>query len=44
MENGIYPETPISYVKIGMILIRLRANKMDAGLSALRFIRSDLVL
>jgi hypothetical protein len=40
MGYGIYPKTPIFYVKIGMILVRLRAKKMDAVLYSLRFIRS----
>lgn len=34
---GIYPEPAISYIKIGMILIGLRAKKMNAGLYSLRF-------
>jgi hypothetical protein len=38
---GIYPELAFSRINFGMILMRLRAKKMDAGLCSLRFTCSD---
>ena len=38
---GIYPERPISYVKIGMILIGLKRIQEDPGLFSLRFTGKD---
>jgi len=37
MESGIYPESTISSKKIGMLLIGLKDEKMDAGLYSFRF-------
>jgi hypothetical protein len=41
MEGGIYPETLISYVKIGIILIGSKPKREDPGLCSLLFIRSN---
>jgi hypothetical protein len=41
MEGGIYPERPISYVKIGMILIGSKRIQEDPGIFSLRFTRRD---
>ena len=41
MENGIYPERPISYVKIGMILIGLNRIQEDPGIFSLHFTGRD---
>ena len=40
-EGGIYPERPISYVKIGMILIGSKRIQEDPELSLLRFTGRD---
>jgi hypothetical protein len=41
MEYGIYPERPISYVKIGIILIASKRIQEDPGLFSLRFTGRD---
>jgi hypothetical protein len=41
MEYGIYPERPISYVKIGMILIGSNRIQEDPGLFSLHFTGRD---
>jgi len=41
MECGIYPERPISHVKIGMILIGSKRIQEDPGIFSLRFTGRD---
>ena len=42
MERGIYPERPIFYVKIGMILIGPKRIQEDPGLFSLHFTGRDM--
>jgi hypothetical protein len=44
MERGIHPERPISYVKVGMILIGSKRIQEDPGLFSLRFTGRDTSL
>jgi len=43
MEGGIYPEKPISYVKIGMILVGSNPEKEGSGLPSLRLMRKIFI-